>query len=192
MKICFKTNIKILTEPPKVPYSSLKYTAFTKALLYANTKIAFSKIKTIELLCSLEEQPLSYLYCWPKGLRDHLRERRLCNYVIMFSHTALTLTSAFLQERGANKTAQQRKNIYIYKYQQWALTENVIICISLFPSLFLSLSLSSILLFGVFVIKTNSQCSPSSLWLITNNISILINGPLFFHYFNRCYSQKSF
>ena len=49
MKICFKTNIKILTEPPKVPYSSLKYTAFTKALLYANTKIAFSKIKTIEL-----------------------------------------------------------------------------------------------------------------------------------------------
>lgn len=183
MKICFKTNIKILTEPPKVPYSSLKYTAFTKALLYANTKIAFSKIKTIELLCSLEEQPLSYRYCWPKGLRDHLRERRLCNYVIMFSHTALTLTSAFLQERGANRTAQQRKNIYIYKYQQWAFTEIVIICFSLFPSLFLSLSLSSILLFGVFVIKTKSQCSPSSLWLITNNISYINKWTIIFSLF---------
>lgn len=173
MKICFKTNIKILTEPPKVPYSSLKYTAFTKALLYANTKIAFSKNKTIELLCSLEEQPLSYLYCWTKGLRDHLWERRLCNYVLMFSHTALTLTSAFLQERGANKTAQERKNIYIHKYQQWAFTENVIICISLFPSLFLSPPFHPFCYLGSLWLKTKSQCSPSCLWLITNNISYI-------------------
>ena len=71
------------------------------------------KNKTIELLCSLQEQPLSYLYCWPKGLRDHLWERRLCNYVLMFPHIALTFTSAFYKSTEQIRQ-HNREKIYIF------------------------------------------------------------------------------
>lgn len=94
----------------------------------------------------------------------------------MFSHTTVTLTSAFLQEHGAIKRSQHTGG----KKPSNEHLENIVIVTSLFFSLPL---IHSAVLGLSDKRKENLNALQVVLWLTPNNVSYFIKSTIFFSQF---------